>query len=545
LVEWLQDELNLRYDVPRKIAREWVECDRVLPLLDGLDEVKTEHRGSCVEAINSFRHSHGLLPLVITSRTADYDTLAKPLRLQGAILVQPLTRDQVNAYLADLGSAGEWVRAAIRDDSSLWELLDSPLLLNIVTVAYAGQPEAPPPMSGTVGERRDYLFGSYVDQMLRRRAAEHRASPERTVHWLSWLADQMRAHGQAVFYLEQLQLDWLPQRQRRQIQFCYEIVCGLSGAILGGLVGGLVCALVDGLVGGLVFAVICGLVGREVGKSAGLRFGRRATGLFGGLVFGLFGGLIVGWIGNSVFGLMAGLALGLFGGLYYGLITYSTKLISCVESVHWSWSRYREYLTFRLGEQIVGLIVGLVFGLVSGLVFGLVSGLVSGLLRGLVQGEIETTTVPNQGIRRSAFNGIRIGLAFGLVSGLVIGWLVAMVSGRLVGLLIGLAVGLAFGLLAAGRNGGVACLKHVILRLALICNHSTPWNYVRFLDHAASRLLLRKVGGGYTFVHRLLLEHFAARYVEPSTADVKPDKPAEYRVDCKLHDWSIARKRLR
>jgi hypothetical protein len=32
---------------------------------------------------------------------------------------------------------------------------------------------------------------------------------------------------------------------------------------------------------------------------------------------------------------------------------------------------------------------------------------------------------------------------------------------------------------------------------------------VRFLDHAAERILLRKVGGGYIFVHRMLLEYFA------------------------------------
>jgi hypothetical protein len=33
---------------------------------------------------------------------------------------------------------------------------------------------------------------------------------------------------------------------------------------------------------------------------------------------------------------------------------------------------------------------------------------------------------------------------------------------------------------------------------------------VAFLDEAAERLLLRKVGGGYIFVHRLLLEYFAS-----------------------------------
>ena len=31
-----------------------------------------------------------------------------------------------------------------------------------------------------------------------------------------------------------------------------------------------------------------------------------------------------------------------------------------------------------------------------------------------------------------------------------------------------------------------------------------------FLDYAARLVFLQKVGGGYIFIHRLLLEHFAA-----------------------------------
>jgi len=31
----------------------------------------------------------------------------------------------------------------------------------------------------------------------------------------------------------------------------------------------------------------------------------------------------------------------------------------------------------------------------------------------------------------------------------------------------------------------------------------------RFLDYAAALIFLRKVGGGYIFVHRLVMEHFA------------------------------------
>ncbi|MEH2253717.1 hypothetical protein [Nostoc sp.] len=36
-----------------------------------------------------------------------------------------------------------------------------------------------------------------------------------------------------------------------------------------------------------------------------------------------------------------------------------------------------------------------------------------------------------------------------------------------------------------------------------------PWNYDCFLNYATERIFLQKVGGGYIFIHRLLLEHFA------------------------------------
>jgi hypothetical protein len=38
---------------------------------------------------------------------------------------------------------------------------------------------------------------------------------------------------------------------------------------------------------------------------------------------------------------------------------------------------------------------------------------------------------------------------------------------------------------------------------------------VSFLDYAAERMFLRKVGGGYIFVHRLLQDYFAALEDDP------------------------------
>jgi len=59
-------------------------------------------------------------------------------------------------------------------------------------------------------------------------------------------------------------------------------------------------------------------------------------------------------------------------------------------------------------------------------------------------------------------------------------------------------------------SGGLAALRHGILRLLLRRAEVIPRHYVRFLDEAASCILLQKVGGGYSFVHRLLLDYFAS-----------------------------------
>ncbi|NEP14853.1 MAG: TIR domain-containing protein [Symploca sp. SIO2C1] len=74
---------------------------------------------------------------------------------------------------------------------------------------------------------------------------------------------------------------------------------------------------------------------------------------------------------------------------------------------------------------------------------------------------------------------------------------------------IGSGNAIIIGLIAATIVGGQACIQHFTLRLILYRNGCIPWNYARFLDYASDRIFLQKVGGGYIFIHRLLLEHFA------------------------------------
>jgi hypothetical protein len=142
---------------------------------------------------------------------------------------------------------------------------------------------------------------------------------------------------------------------------------------------------------------------------------------------------------------------------------------------------------------------------------------------------IEQKTLPNQGIQRSGINALRIGLIGGLVVGLVSGPGFGLGFGLLFRLFFGLRVGLGFGLLFGLRlglqYGGAAYLQHYLLRLLLIRNGSLPRRLVPFLNYATQRIFLRRVGGGYIFIHRLLLEHFAKQYKAPNTAPSSRQAP--------------------
>jgi len=73
----------------------------------------------------------------------------------------------------------------------------------------------------------------------------------------------------------------------------------------------------------------------------------------------------------------------------------------------------------------------------------------------------------------------------------------------------GLSIGLTTMLVFSLHYGGQACMSHLALRIALWREGVMPLNYVGFLDYATERIFLRRVGGGYIFIHRLVQEHFA------------------------------------
>ena len=96
LVQWLAADLKTKYGIPLKMGQGWVENNQLALLLDGLDEVKAEARAACVDTINHFREEYGVTNVAVCSRTREYEELTSRLKLNGAILIQSLTPEQID-----------------------------------------------------------------------------------------------------------------------------------------------------------------------------------------------------------------------------------------------------------------------------------------------------------------------------------------------------------------------------------------------------------------------------------------------------------------
>jgi hypothetical protein len=239
-------------------------------------------------------------------------------------------------------------------------------------------------------------------------------------------------------------------------------------------------------------------------------------------------------VGKEPFGHGTIIALGLFYGVAFTAIWMARSVrrmpqreIKTVETLAWSWeSSYK--------VCCIGLILGLAYGcIVAALakllprvvstasfwdtlfviaMFVSLGGFLGGLAGGISPRVREMKVRPNEGIRLSLRNGLKLGgltlVLLALFAGIFYFWRCPDYTVKIVA---GLTFGSSVGLLVFFFYGGLDVIQHFILRLLLYFAGLAPLRYGRFLDYAADELhFLQKVGGGYIFVHRYLLEHFAA-----------------------------------
>ncbi|GAA1563570.1 hypothetical protein GCM10009789_15840 [Kribbella sancticallisti] len=166
-VRWLLDELDGRYQIPAAVGRIWLRKGKLCLLLDGVDEIASQQREKLATVLEELRRRYLIGQLAVTCRIQDYEQLPQPLRLYGAVHIRPLGRQQVLDYFAAVGQELAGARAAIEQDDDLWDLINSPLMLNVVALAYQGR-DARDIAAGAVEDHRRELFDTYVSEVLAR-----------------------------------------------------------------------------------------------------------------------------------------------------------------------------------------------------------------------------------------------------------------------------------------------------------------------------------------------------------------------------------------
>jgi hypothetical protein len=447
IADWLVRELTVKYRLPKEFAQTWIEKQQLLLLLDGLDEVKAECRESCVQAINQFGQKYGLTEMVITSRIDESESAPyHRLRFQRAICIQPLTLEQVIYYLDKAGAKILELKTELENDQALKELFEKPLMLSIFVETY-------PDISATelqemkIGQK--HLFTRYIARMFEK----HRYKP--------YPRYKRYSEERARFWLT-----WLAQRMtdKSQTEFWIE---NLQPYYLPNRLTRWMYAICYRLTFGL-----------GLGALAELTFSQAQKPIFG-IVAVLVSCLSSLFIRDS---------------------------IETLEPLRWSWKNAIKHIKLVLVSTLVfGLITFIgEIALWEVVIGSIIIGFIVFLIAGLSNHAIQNFSFPNQGIWQTFKNA----MLFYLIGVVGLGTILAVTGESSLNLdliELSLLAGLPFGL----PFGGNDCVKHLILRFILYTNGFIPWNYTNFLNYATHLLFLKKVGGGYMFIHEELKNNFA------------------------------------
>jgi hypothetical protein len=468
------------------LAAALVDAQRVLPVLDGFDEIATGLHRPALNALNTTT-----LPLLLTSRVDEYRDAIEGtdvLTSAAAVVLADLTCDDLADYLPRTtrktgpgGNVWKPVLDEVRNGGVLADVLTTPLMVALARRIYSDTPDHDPAALlefVSAEEIEQHLLGSFVP-------AVYGAEAEQVRPWLRHLALHLTRLGTHDIAW------WQFGTSSKVTGFGVGITVGVADLVLEAfLVGGLT-------VRGLLFAAMIGL----------------ATGGF----FGLAHWYVVrgaplepvrtrlrlrGRAGKRVWsrGLL-GLAFGGAVGAAYGVVRAMAF-----------------WLVTPLYEMTAGVLVdvgvfALVFGLGAGLVFGLVAAMEAPL-------DVRSAGSPDDLIEANRRHVVGLVALFVPVFAVFVAAATGVVSGGLTVLRFEVVwsptTALSLGLVC-GVGGGLAYVLSltawgqwvVFARVWLPLTGRLPWRLPAFLDDAYRRGVLRRAGAVYQFRHARLQDHFA------------------------------------
>ncbi len=369
LDQWLVVELRKVYGASRKLSRDLIGGNRLIYMLDGLDEVAEVYRADCLDAINAFIGPD--TQITVCSRITEYNALSGKLDIHNAVELQPLDRETFQGYLIDGGLSAEVaaeLTETLTSDPDVWQQTRKPLFANILIDTYADRTYIPPTSddANTLGRVYEIAIAPYITRQLDRTDKPY--PDDKTRHYLAWMAWQMNEHKMTSFYGEALQGEWLHRLiSQRIFRILFGLFLGLSGGLFVGLVSGLIVGIASNLSAGLTSALVFGLSGAIIGSVGGgvflgrgditierrMSFRINQKRLIIGFISGLTGGLFVALIFGLFFGRNFGLSAGLVSGSTFGLTLGLSKETSVSDRV-------------KLNQGITDSItVGLLFGFIG------------------------------------------------------------------------------------------------------------------------------------------------------------------------------------
>ncbi|HEU4347735.1 MAG TPA: hypothetical protein VFR35_08100 [Actinoplanes sp.] len=515
----LRDHPYLRSsEYGRDAAGELLRGGKVALFLDGLDEMPPDVRGKALMRLDQEATSQRI---VLTSRPDEYRQALADGHLHNAAVIEVrpvrpraaadyLIRDQVGQQRGRWELVASYLQA--HPDSVAARALDNPLTLSLARSTYQSQD----PTELTVPDRFptvQALRGHLIDHVLITAYPDDRQRA-RTSRWLSWMAHHMGASRDLAWW--QIPT-WIP---RWQMALVTTLTAGLAGWLAGTLAVEISHVFFDfvyrsegyqfsvmqswpwfGLVVALVLVLVSRLLARRVSMLSAepvrLRPRWPRPGEFPRLARVV--GAPAAVIGLAVgLGRLASVAWSVFDVAVTDGLSADVVVVDGVSAV----DALRELLVVAL---ILGVPLGFVFGLYD---------LWKVPVAPAAASTPRTTYLEDRRI------SIRVSIAAALVAGLVLGLTGGMgpevLDAFLVGLVVYLVGRLVFGLGASlGRAERV--LTPSVRRV----------RFIRLLEDALQRQVLRQAGAVYQFRHAELQDHLAMLY--RSQHNVQPIDPATVR----------------
>ena len=528
LGSWDPTELSLSGWMGRQLARDYnaleapaagggntaaalIEDHRILPVLDGFDEIAAGLQGPALIALNEYGG-----PLLLTSRPAEYETAVRDhdvLTAAACIALTALDGADVAEYLtlasrpgpeSAPGSGWAPVLRRLREQPAsdgvahLANALTTPLMVTLARAVYSDAPGRDPAelldtdRFRTTEDVQKHLLTEFVPARYRRTDAGRRSwNAERAEHWLGYLAWHMEQQGRH-------DLAWWELGTvvgRRALMLVVGVVVAVATGIVAALVYGTAAALDSGPASGLRTALLAGITnGLGVGLTFGLMHGFASNLKVGGPVFEP-SRMRIQLRGGMRRRLREGFVPRVFGGLwacwcaaYAAAFPHASTLAIAVQ--------VRDALALGTG---LGLAIGLVAAIGAGL------EAVSERAKAARPSVLLTTNRINVLTQLAVVSAV-IGVGYGAV--------------------LGPAPGVAAGLMVAlGLGTMTAWGRWVVLaRLWLPLHGRVPWAVLAFLEDAYQRGVLRQAGAVYQFRHDRIQTRLAEQFVPAPGAAVREEE---------------------